>query len=94
MCELGKPTLFSSFVSVRKKGFMDSSRWPMFMEQVILKCFGNTVSRKILRCPVTGRMLSGPVVVKADAVPEKLTTEAASWEFWRRMFEKGMYIKE
>ena len=48
MCELGKPTLFSSFVSVRKKGSMDSSLWPIFMEQVILKCFGNTVSRKIV----------------------------------------------
>ena len=71
---------------------MDNSLWPFFMEQVITRCYGNTVSWDIVRCPVTGRTLSGPVVFKADAGPGKLATELASWEFRQRIIEKGVYV--
>jgi len=86
-----KKTEFGSFVSVRRKGSMDTSLWAKFNEEVILPCYPN-VAKKVTRCPITHKILSGPLIVKTDAGPGRLAKEAESWEFRERMNEKGVVI--
>ena len=82
---------FSSSVSVRRKGGMTTSLWRRLIEDVFLPLYPNT-SRVVTRCAQTGKMVTGPLIVKTDAGPGRLSKEAESWEFRQRMFEKGVYI--
>ena len=80
-----------SWISVHKKGDTTGSLCMKFTEDVILPLYPNT-RRVIVRCPVTGRQFTGPLVIKTDAGPGRLCKEAINWAFRKHMFERGVYI--
>ena len=80
-----------SFLAVRRKGGMDTSLWEMVLSELLLPLYPNT-SRTVERCPVTDKILRGPLIVKTDAGPGRLCKEAASWEFRERMWRNGVFI--
>ena len=88
---LDKTTVFTSHIFVRRKGSMDTTLWSEFNEEVILPCYPN-VSKKVQRCPITHKILSGPLIIKTDAGPGRLAKEAVSWEFHEWMNERGVVI--
>ena len=85
------PRWYSSYLAVRRKGGMDTSLWEMVLEEIILPLHPNT-SLKVVRCPVTKKILSGPLIIKTDAGPGRLSTEGTSWEFRKRMWDAGVII--
>ncbi len=91
MYGLTTQTRFSSFVSVRPKGSMDTGLWTKFNDTLIVPCYPN-MAREVTRCPVTNKILSGPLILKTDAGPGRLSKDAESWEFCERMHEKGLVI--
>ena len=88
---LYEKTCFAPYFAIRRKGSMDTSLWSQFNETVILNCFPRC-SNAIVRCPLTNKLLQGPVIIKTDAGPGRLSKEAASWQFRERMHEKGLII--
>jgi len=77
---LYEKTYFAPYFAVCRKGLMDTSLWSQFNETVILNCFPRC-SKTIVRCPLTNKLLQGPVIIKTDAGPGRLSKEAASWQF-------------
>ena len=61
----------SSFVSVRKKGSMDTDLWAEYNETIVMGCYLK-MSKEVVRCPLTNKILSGPVVLKTDSGPGRL----------------------
>lgn len=88
---LGVVTKFGSKVAVRKKGSMDSSLFIMYFDEIFLPCYPH-VQKETVRCPITKKKLAGPVLMKVDAGPGRLSKEAESLEFRHEMEEKGVYI--
>ena len=70
---------------------MDTSLWELVLSELILPLYPNT-SRTIERCPRTNKILYGPLIIKTDAGPGRLCTEAESWEFCERLWQAGVYI--
>ena len=68
---------YDSNIIVRRKGGMDTLLWEHTVENLLLPLYPTT-HRKIERCPVSGRILRGPLVVKTDSGPERLSKEADS----------------
>ena len=88
---LAEETVVGSFVSVHRKGSMDSSLWQIYLRKVILKLYP-TISKTITRCPVNGFIISGPVFLKCDAGQGRLSKAAESVEFRMEMMELGLVI--
>ena len=88
---LYEKTCFAPYFAIRRKGSMDTGLWSQFNETVILNCFPRC-SKTIVRCPLTNKLLQGPVIIKTDAGPGRLSKEAASWQFRERMHKKGLII--
>lgn len=82
---------FDLFLAVQRKGDMDTSLLEMILEELILPLRPNT-SREVERCPLTNKMLKGPLIVKTDAGPGRLSTEADSWEFRDKMWRAGVLV--
>ena len=91
MYGLTTQTRFPSFISVRPKRSMDTGLWTKFNDTVIAPCYPN-VAKEVTRCPVTNKILSGPLILKTDAGPGRLSKDAESWEFRERMHDKGLVI--
>mmetsp|Transcript_25862 Transcript_25862/g.46878 ORF Transcript_25862/g.46878 Transcript_25862/m.46878 type:complete len:219 (-) Transcript_25862:422-1078(-) len=88
---LYEKTYFAPYFAVCRKGLMDTSLWSQFNETVILNCYPQC-DKTIVRCPLTNKLLQGPVVIKTNAGPGYLAKEAASWEFRERMHSRGLII--
>ena len=65
--------------------------WEMVVEELLLPLYPNT-SRKIVHCPITNKMLRGPLIIKTDAGPGQLCKEAKSLEFRDIMWKAGVFI--
>ena len=85
---LDKVQTFHSFVAVRKKGSMDTSLWKAFNKDIILPCYPN-IANKVVRCPITKKILKGPVIMKTDAGPGRLSKTLESIDFREEMHKIG-----
>ena len=88
---LYRPTCFSSGLSVRKKGGTDTSLWAEYNEKIIKPCYPR-MSKHIVRCPRTNKLLQGPLILKTDAGPGRLSKQADSWEARWRWHNEGLVI--
>jgi len=88
---LYETTCYAPYFAVCRKGLMDTSLWSQFNETAILNCYPRC-NKTIVRCPLTNKLLQGPVVIKTNAGPGYLAKEAASWEFRERMHDRGLII--
>jgi len=71
---------------------MDTGLWHQLIRDVYLPCFEGRISPKPIRDPLTNKLISGPLVVKTDAGPGRLSKEASSLEFHEQMAKKGVHI--
>ena len=81
-----------SFVVVRETGSMDTKLWHDLNRLVYIPCFKDKISPEPIRDPVTQKLISGPLIVKTDAGPGRLSNEADSINFRTEMAALGVHI--
>lgn len=86
-----RKTLFHSEVAVRPKGSMDESLFESYIRRIICQCYPNA-SQNIKRDPETGKLLEGPVFLKVDSGPGRLSRSASSIAFREQLWNKGIII--
>ena len=77
---LDKLTCIASYVAVRKKGGTDAPLWTDFNETVLQPLYPR-MAKTVKRCPITQKMLEGPLVTKTDSGPGRLAKSLASLQF-------------
>jgi hypothetical protein len=85
-------TEYPSFVAVRHTGSVDTSLWHDLNKIVYIPCFGDKISPEPVRDPLTNKLISGPLIVKTDAGPGRLSKEADSMDFRDEMAALGVHI--
>jgi hypothetical protein len=83
---------YSSAICVRHKGSMDTGLWHQLIRDVYTPCFEGRISPEPIRNPLTNKLISGPLIIKTDAGPGRLSKEASSIEFREQMAAKGVHI--
>ena len=81
-----------SFVVVRETGSMDTRLWHDLNRLVYIPCFKDRISPEPVRDPVTQKLISGPLIVKTDSGPGRLSKEAESILFREEMAAMGVHI--
>jgi hypothetical protein len=59
---------------------------------MILLLYEGRISPEAIWDPLTGKLLSGPLIIKTNSGPERLSKEACSIEFRKEMSAKGVHI--
>ena len=85
-----KKELWNSFVACRPKGSMDVSLFEMFCTKVILPCYPNVLPT--IEQDDDGGIIKGPLFLKVDSGPGRLSNEAMNLEFREKMWDIGFYI--
>jgi hypothetical protein len=85
-------TTHPSRVAIRKKGSMDTGLWHQLCEDCYLPLYENRLSPEPVRNRATGKLLKGPLIIKTDAGPGRLSREAQSIEFREKMANMGVII--
>ena len=85
-------TVHASRIAVRKKGSMDVKLWHDLHRSVYTPCYLGKLSPEPVRDPITQKMIRGPLIVKTDNGPGRLSMEATSIEFREEMAKLGVYI--
>ena len=62
-----------SAISVRHKGSMDTGLWHQLLKDVYVPLYEGRISPEPIRDLVTMKLLSGPLIVKTDAGPGRLS---------------------
>ena len=83
---------YPSRVAVRSKGSMDTGLWEQLCRDLYLPCYEGKIAPEPLRDPVTHKLLKGPLIIKTDAGPGRLSREAQSITFREEMANKGVFI--
>ena len=81
-----------SYVAVRHTGSVDTKLWHDLNRHVYVPCFRGKISKEPIRDPITNKLISGPLIVKTDAGPGRLSKEAESIEFRDEMATMGVHI--
>ncbi len=66
--------------------------WHDLNRVVYVPCFKDKISIKPVRDPITKKLISGPLIVKTDAGPGRLSKKAESIDFRDEMAKKGVHI--
>ncbi len=85
----GKKMRYPSFVAMRPKGSMDNTLYPVFLNEVILKCYPN-VQKETVR-DKTGCKIKGPVLFKCDTGPGRLCKTIEHVESHKELLQKGVH---
>ena len=80
-----------SAISVRHKGSMDTGLWHQLLKDVYVPLYERRLFPEPIRDPVT-KLLSGPLIVKMDAGPGRLSKQAISIDFCEEMAQLGVHI--
>jgi hypothetical protein len=81
-----------SAISVRHKGSMDTGLWHQLLKDVYLPLYEGRLSPEPICDPVIMKLLSGPLIVKTDAGPGRLSKQAISIDFREEMARNGVHI--
>ncbi len=57
-----------------------------------MKCYKDQISPEPVCDPATGKLLKGPLIVKTDAGPGRLSQEAESIDFREELARIGVFI--
>jgi hypothetical protein len=87
-----KEACYSSAICVRRKGLMDTVLWHQLIRDIYTPCFEGRISPKPIRNPLMNKLISGPLIIKTDARPGRLSKEALSIKFRKQMAAKGVHI--
>ncbi len=71
---------------------MDTGLWHQLLKDVYVPLFKGRLSPEPIRDPVTMKLLSGPLIVKTDAGPGRLSKQAISIDFCEEMAQLGVHI--
>jgi len=85
-------TIYLSYICVRHKGSMDTGLWHQLIRSIYTPLFEGRISPTPIRDPLTMKLLSGPLIVKTDSGPGRLSKEADSIEFREQMAAMGVHI--
>ena len=85
-------TTHPSMVAIRKKGSMDTGLWHQLCRDCYMKCYKDRIAPEPVRDPATGKLLKGPLIVKTDAGPGRLSREAESIDFREELARIGVFI--
>ncbi len=85
----GKNMLYPSFVAMQPKGSMDKTLYPIFINDVILKCYPN-VQKETVR-DEDGRKVKGPIILKTDTGPGRLCKDITHVTAREELYDKGVH---
>ena len=85
-------SVHASRIAVRKKGSMDTKLWHDLHRSVYAPCYKGKLSPETIRDPITRKLIKGPLIVKTDNGPGRLSKEAESIEFCEEMAKLGVFI--
>jgi hypothetical protein len=71
---------------------MDTGLWYLLHRQVSIKLYEGKLAPEPVRDTVTGKMLRGPLMVKTDSGPGRLSSKLVSVDFREEMANLGVYI--
>ena len=80
-----------SFYAVRPRGSMDDSLLNQYIESLIIPLFPN-MNKNAIFDPITGRLNQGPVILKLDAGPGRIVSNAAIVSKREEFYERGLII--
>ncbi len=75
---------------MRPKGEMDKTLFPLFIKYVILPCYPN-VQKDTIHVE-SARKIKGPLIIKTDTGPGRLSKDEAHIWFWEELMKKGVHI--
>ncbi len=84
-------TLYSSFISICK-GLMDTGLWQKLLHDLYIPLYEGRISAEPICDPLSNNLLSGPLIVKTDNGPGRLSKEEDSILFQDETAELGMHI--
>ena len=70
---------------------MDTGLWHQLIEVYLLH-YNGRISKVPVRDPLTNKLISGPLIIKTDAGPGRLSKELESIEYRARIERLGVYI--
>ena len=70
---------------------MDTGLWAMYTRELADTCYKGKIA-PVCQRDSNGKLIRGPLVLKTDAGPGRLSKEAESIEFRSEMAEKGLHI--
>ena len=85
-------TIYTSYISVRSKGSMDTGLWHQLLRAIYVPLYEGRISPEPIRDPLTDKLISGPLIVKTDGGPGRLSKEADSMDFREQMAALGVHI--
>ena len=85
-------TIYTSYISVRLKGSMDTGLWHQLLRSIYTPLYEGRISLEPIRDPLTNKLISGPLIVKTDGGPGRLSKEANSMDFREQMAAMGVHI--
>ena len=71
---------------------MDTGLWHLLHREIYCKLYEGKLAPEPVRDPITGKMLKGPLMVKTDSGPGRLSSEAKSVDFREEMANLGVYF--
>jgi hypothetical protein len=71
---------------------MDTGLWHQLIHAIYTPLFEGRILSTPIRDPLTKKLLSGPLIVKTDLGPGRLSKEAKSMEFCEQMAMRGVHI--
>ena len=71
---------------------MDTGLWHLLHREIYCKLYEGKIAPEPVCDPITGKMLKGPLMVKTDSGPGRLSSEAESVDFREEMANLGVYI--
>jgi hypothetical protein len=87
-----KESSYPSVICVHQKGSMDTGLWHQLICDIYTPCFKGRISPEPICDPLMNKLISGPLIIKTDAGPGKLSKEASSIKFQDHMATKGMHV--
>ena len=76
-----------SAISVQHKCSMDTGLWHQLLKDVYVPLYEGRLSPEPIRDPVRMKLLSGPLIVKMDAGPRRLSKQAISIDFHEEVLD-------
>ena len=82
-----------SMVAIQRKGSMDTGLWHhQLCRDCYMKCYKDHISPELVWDPAPGKLLKGPLIVKTDVGPGRLSWDAESIDFCEELARVGVYI--
>ena len=77
-------------MSVRHKGSMDTLLFQLWDDEVLKVCYPHTSPK--VKPNKTSRMVEGPLVLKTDSGPGRLSNSVKNIEFRQKLLDEGIFI--